>query len=206
MSASGVSSNDATKAPKLYKFVGKLFIWLIVWFMFWYFVSSVLAAPAVWLSEAILTFSLPDFVYEFSLIGSQAVLVSNFGELNGEIVSARLAGDHLAFLLNTQILTYSLPFYAALHFATNKGVKGIGLIWGLCALYLLLVIGMISICLKNLMVGLGPTFVDGFSATGSFIGVMFQFSTLMVPTLAPLLIWAWQSRNSSYLRQLMAQK
>jgi len=206
MSVSGVSSNDATNAPKLYTFVGRLFIWLIVWFMFWYFVNSVLAAPAVWLCEAILKFSVPDFVYEFSLIGSQAVLVSNFGELNGEIVSARVAGDHLAFLLNTQILTYSLPFYAALHFATNKSVKGIRFIWGLCALYLLLVIGMISICLKNLMAGLGPVFVDGFSASGSFIAVMSQFSILMIPTLAPLLIWAWQSRNSAYLRQLMKQK
>jgi len=65
---------------------------------------------------------------------------------------------------------------------------------------------MIRICLKNLMAGLGPMFVDGFSATGSFIGVMSQFSVLMIPTLAPLLIWAWQSRNSSYLRQLMTQK
>lgn len=205
MSESGVSSNDDTSAPKLHRFVGKLFIWLAVWFMLWYFVSPVLAAPAVWFCEAILTFGLPDYVYEFNLTGSEAVLVSNFGELDGELVSARLAGDHLAFLLNTQILTCSLPFYAALHFATNKSVKGIALISGLSALYLLLVIGMISICLRNLMVGLGPMFVDGFSATGSVISVMSQFSTLMVPTLAPLLIWAWQSRNSAYLRQLMAQ-
>jgi hypothetical protein len=205
MSTPAVSSDDTAKAPRLFKFVGILFTWLTVWFMFWYFVNPALAAPAVWLCEVILTLGLPNFVYEFNLTGSQAMLVSTFGELNGEIVSARLAGDHLAFLLNTQILTCSLPFYAALHFATNKSVKGIRLISGVSVLYLLLVIGMISICLKNLIVGLGPVFLDGYSVTGSFIGLMAQFSTLMVPTLAPLLIWAWQSRNSSYLRQLMAQ-
>lgn len=206
MSALGVSSDDATKAPKLYKFVGAVFIWLIVWFTGWYFVSSILAIPAVRLSEAILTFFLPDFVYEINLTGSQAVLVSNFGELDGEIVSGRLAGNQLAFLVNTQILTYSLPFYGALSYATKEGVEWMEFISGLFVLYLLIVFGMISICLKNLMVGLAPVFVDGMSVTGSFIGVISQFSTLIIPTLAPLLIWAWQSRNNPYLRQLLARK
>ena len=123
MSASGVSSNDGTQTPKLYKFVVELFIWLVVWFSVWFFLSPVLAFPAVWLSEVILQFSLPDFVYEFSQNGTQALLVSNFGEIGGEIVSARLAGDHLAFRLNTQILTCSLPFYAALSFATDEGTS-----------------------------------------------------------------------------------
>lgn len=206
MSASGDSSNDGTPAPKLYKFIIKVFIWLIVCFAVWFFLRDILAAPAVWLSDVLLKFFLPGYVYELRLTGPYALLVSNFGEVGGEIVAAGLAGDHLAFRLNTQIITYSLPFYAALSFATDEGASPFGLAKGLLTLYALIVIGIISICLKNLLVGLGPVFIDGFSATAAFIGIMSQFSTLMIPTLAPMLIWAWQSRKSTYIRRLMAQK
>jgi hypothetical protein len=200
------STNSDTQVPTLYKFVGELFVWLIVWFIVWMFVNTILIVPAVWLVEVILQYSLPEYVFEFNQTGSQALLVTHFGELDGEIVSARLAGDHLAFLLNTRTLSYSFPFYAALSFTTSDGVNRAGLVWGCLLLYLLMAVGMIGVSLKNLMMGLGPVFIDSLSTSASIIGIMFQFSTLMIPTIAPLLIWAWQSRNSSYLRQLLVKK
>ena len=206
MSPPDVSTNNDGQAPKLYRFIGELFIWLTIWFIVWIFMGFMLAVPAVWLAEDILTNVLPEFVFEFNLNGSQALLVSNFGELDGEIVSARLAGDHLAFPINTQILTYSFPFYVALSFATNDGVNFAGLVRGLLVLYMLLIVGIISICLKSLMAGLGPVFIDGFSTSAAVIAIASQFSTLMIPTLAPLLVWAWQSRKSTYLRQLLVNK
>ena len=200
------STNNDTQQPKLYKFVGELFVWLIVWFIVWMFVNTILIIPVVWFVEVILQYSLPEYVFEFNQIGSKALLVTHFGELDGEIVSARLAGDHLAFFLNTQILSYSFPLYAALSFTTPEGVNRSGFVRGFLMLYLLLAVCMISVNLKNLMMGLGPVFIDGLSASASIIGIMFQFSTLMIPTIAPLLIWGWQSRNSSYLRQLLVKK
>lgn len=206
MSAPADTTNSDTQEPKLYKFVGELFVWLIIWFIVWMFANTILIIPAVWIVEVVMQYSLPDYVFEFNKIGSKALLVTHFGELDGKIVSARLAGDHLAFFLNTQILSYSFPFYAALSFTTPEGVGKSGFVRGFLLLYLLLILGMISVNLKNLMMGLGPAFIDSLSPAASIIGIMFQFNTLMIPTLAPLLLWGWQSRNSSYLRQLLVKE
>jgi hypothetical protein len=195
-------------SPKLYKFVGLIFLWLIPCFVVWFSLSALLASPAVWISETIMTGVLPDIVHGLSLSGPQALLSTHFGELEGNIVSAQVAGYRLAYPLNTRILTYSLPFYAALHFAT---VTTDGFLtnnyWrftrGILLLYPLLIVGIISVCLKNLMLGLGPVFIDISSTSGSMIGMMYQLSTLMVPSLAPVLVWAWQSRESPLLQKLL---
>ena len=200
-------------APKLYRFVGLIFLWLIPCFFIWVSLSSFLAAPAVWASEQILTYALPDIINTFSLSGSQAMLTTHFGDLDGQIVSARAAGYRLAFPLNTRIVTYSLPFYAALHFATpssnttsGNDANMAGLCKGLLLLYPLIILGLISISLKNLMLGLGPAFIEGTSIGASLIGLGYQLSTLMVPTVAPIMIWAWQSRNSTLIQQLLIRK
>lgn len=199
-------------APKLYQFVGLVFLWLIPCFVVWVSLSSLLAAPAVWLADLILTSTLPDIVHNFTLAGPQALLATHFGELDGEIVSAQIAGYRLAYPLNTRILSYSLPFYAALHFATQttSGISGNesslgGFGKGLMLLYPLLVLGLVSICLKNLMLGLGPVFIESSSIWASIIGLLYQLNTLMVPPLAPIMIWAWQSRNSSLIQQLLVK-
>ncbi len=208
MSESEIDSAEDTEPPKLYKFVGLVFLWLVPCFVVWVSLSSMLAAPAVWLSELILTAALPDIVYDFTLAGPQALLSTHFGELDGEIVSAQVAGYRLAYPLNTRILTYSLPFYAALHFATvttdgffEKNTFRFSM--GLLLLYPLLIVGVISVSLKNLMLGLGPIFIDISSTGGSIIAMMYQLSTLMVPALAPILVWAWQSRESPMLQKLL---
>jgi hypothetical protein len=206
MSESETSTNDQTEAPKFYLFIGWTFLWLIFCFIAWLPLSPILAAPAVWLTEIILTYAMPGFVHEFALDGPTALLVTHYGELDGEIVSARLAGYRLAFPLNTRILTYSFPFYIALSFVTTGGGNLARIASGSLILYTLLVLSMISVNLKNMLVGLGPVFIDGLSISASIIGVMSQFSILMIPTLAPVLVWGWQSRNSTYLRQLMVTR
>lgn len=202
------SNSDDAEAPKLYQFVGLVFLWLIPCFVVWVSLSSLLAAPAVWISELILTSALPDIVHNFTLAGPQAMLATHFGEVDGEIVSAQVAGYRLAYPINTRILTYALPFYGALHFATQttSGISGndgslAGFGKGLLFLYPLLVLGLVSISLKNLMLGLGPVFIDSGSIWAQVIGLMYQLSTLMVPPLAPIMIWAWQSRESSLMQR-----
>lgn len=212
MSDEETSSDSDIEAPKLYQFVGLVFLWLIPCFVVWVSLSSLLAAPAVWLADLILTSALPDVVHSFTLAGPQALLATHFGELDGEIVSAQVAGYRLAYPINTRILTYALPFYAALHFATQttSGISGnegtlAGFGKGLLCLYPLLVLGMVSIGLKDLMLGLGAVFIDSGSTGASAIGLMYQLSTLMIPPLAPIMIWAWQARESSLIQQLLVK-
>ena len=206
MTAEGTAED--IDSPKLYKFVGLIFLWLVPSFAVWFSLSILLASPAVWISEGIMTAMLPDIVHGLSLRGPQAFLSTHFGELEGNIVSARVAGYRLAFPFNTRILTYSLPFYAALHFATATTDGFLtNNYWrftrGLLLLYPLLIVGIISVCLKNLMLGLGPVFINMSSTSGSMIAMMYQLSTLMVPSLAPVLVWAWQSRESPLLQKLL---
>lgn len=201
------------EAPKLYRFVGLIFLWLIPCFVIWFSSSGALAFPAVWATNLLLTSALPDIVYSFSNAGPEALLSTHWGELDGDIVSARLAGYRLAFLSDTRILSYSLPFYAALHFATETtagaGTGGNNYFKfgkGLFVLYPLLILGMVSINLKNLMLGLGGTFIESSSTEGAAIAIMYQLSTLMVPPLAPILVWAWQSKESPLLQQYLIDK
>ncbi|RLA42691.1 MAG: hypothetical protein DRR06_13850, partial [Gammaproteobacteria bacterium] len=69
----------------------------------------------------------------------------------------------------------------------------------------LLIMGLVSIGLKDLMLGLGPVFIDSSSTGASAVGLMYQLSTLMVPPLAPIMIWAWQARESSLIQQLLVK-
>lgn len=204
------TSKAEPEAPKLYQFVGLVFLWLIPCFVVWMSLSSLLTAPAVWAVDLILTSSLPKVVHDFALSGSQALLATHFGELDGEIVSAQVAGYRLAYPFNTRVLSYSLPFYAALHFATQttRGISGTdgalaGFGKGFLLLYTLMISGLICTCLKDLMLGLGPVFIEGSSIGVAIIGLTYQLNTLIVPTLAPIMIWAWQSRGNSLLQQLL---
>ena len=204
------SSTTESKKPKLYHFVGLIFLWLAPCFVVWVSLSGALAFPAVWVNNLVLTFALPDIVYNFSSTGPQALLATNFGELDGDIVSAQIAGYRLAYPINTRILSYSLPFYAALHFATETtagaGTGGNNYVKfgkGLLVLYPLLILGMISVNLKNLMLGLGGIFIESGSPAAPAIAMMYQLSTLMIPPLAPIMVWAWQSRESPLLQQFL---
>jgi hypothetical protein len=206
--------NSATESetPKLHHFVGLIFLWLIPCFVIWVSLSGTLAFPAVWVNNLVLTYALPDIVYSFSSAGPQALLATHFGELDGDIVSAQLAGYRLAFPIDTRILSYSLPFYAALHFATvttaGTGTGGNNYLKfgkGLLVLYPLLILGLISVNLKNLMLGLGGVFIDSGSTAGPVIAMVYQLSTLMIPPLAPIVIWAWQSKESPLLQQLLVK-
>jgi hypothetical protein len=206
------SSAKQSETPNLSYFVGLIFLWLIPCFVVWVSLSGTLAFPAVWVNNLLLTSALPEFVHSFTNAGPQAMLATHFGELDGNIVTAQLAGYRLGFPINTRILSYSLPFYAALHFATQTtvgtatgGNNYLKFGKGLVILYALLILGLISVNLKNLMLGLGGIFIESNSTTASVIALAYQLSTLMIPPLAPILVWAWQSKESPLLHNFLSK-
>jgi hypothetical protein len=196
---------EQEQPPKLYRFVLFVFVWLIPCFVVWVSLSSPIAAPGVLIADWVLSTMLPSYVHEFTLAGTQALLTTQYGELDGAIVAAETAGYRLAYPLNTQILSFSLPFYAALHFATpgQNSLARFG--QGMLVLYPLFIVGLVSVSLKNIMLGLGSDFIHNSTGLESSIAMMYQISTLMVPPLAPVLVWAWQSRTSSLLQQLIVK-
>lgn len=195
--------------PHIRQFLLYVFTLLIPCFVLWTVISSALAVPAIGLVHLALTHWFPDTVNALYLDGTHALLMTEFGEKDGGLVPLAGAEYRLGFQINPRILSYSLPFYTALHFATQKQEYLVSYMWGLLILYPLVVFGLLCLCLKELMINLGGTFFDQlgvFVPNANVIGILYQFNVLIVPTLAPALLWVWQSRDTPLLRMALGTR
>lgn len=191
----------------LRQFLLFVFVLLIPCFALWSFLSAALVTPVIGLANLILSNWFPDIVNVVYQQGADAMLMTRLDEINGQLVPTDVTDAGLGFKANTRIVSYSIPFYAALHFATEKKDYLANFFWGLLAIYPFILLGLISICLKDLMAGFGTIFLDqpGVPVPGpGLIGISYQLSVLIVPTLLPVAVWAWQSRDTPLLRSLLA--
>ncbi|MEH6585137.1 MAG: exosortase H-associated membrane protein [Halioglobus sp.] len=182
------------------------FALIIPCFALWTLVAGVISMPAVGLTSLTLQAWFPDVVDGLLFRGSDAVLMTHFGELNGGPVPPEQSEYQLGFRVNPSILSYSLPFYAALHFATQKDEYLGSFVVGLFVLYPLILVGLISLCLKELMVNLGSLFFEQQGVlvpNPTFIALFYQLNVLIVPTVAPIVLWAWQSRDTQLVRGIL---
>ena len=186
----------------------RLLLWIVLLlpacFIVWHALASVLAAPAVYAAGELLLLWLPRLIEGYSLQGTTMVLTTQYGETGGQLVPLAEAEFQIGFNQDTRLLSYSIPFYAALHFASSvdNAMERFGR--GLLVLWLLMVVGLIFVSLKNLMVALGEVaFTEGVLPPPAAIALLYQFSVLMVPTVAPLCLWAWGARNSPAIRKLV---
>ncbi|EAQ97913.1 exosortase H-associated membrane protein [Congregibacter litoralis] len=181
----------------LLRFALAVFALLPACFLAWYFLGNFIAAPAIVLVKPVLLGWLGDTVASVALQGTDLLVMSHYGEDGGSIMKAELAGNQLGYTINTRTLSYSIPFFAALHFSTPMRAGWEKFSWCLLALWLLLAAGLISTVLKDLMLGLGTDFMDREPVPpADIIALLYQFSTLMVPPLAPVLLWAYTAKDS----------
>ena len=192
------------KPPTVRRFFGFVVLLLPAAFIIWHALGSVVAAPVVWVAGELLQWWLPEMVSEVTLEGTRMIISAAVGELDGAILPVSEAGNQLAFQLDTRTLTYSIPFYAALHFATPMESTLERFARGLLILWLLIVIGLVCTALKDLMLTLGETFFALPTVPpASAIALTYQFSVLMVPPVAPVLLWAFEARNLGFFPQLI---
>lgn len=189
------------------QFLLYVFVLMVPCFIAWTTVGGSLATPAIGLVNQCLINWFPTVVDALYLDGSNALLMTRFGESNGEAVPLAGAEYQLGFRVNPMIVTVSVPFYTVLHFATQRATYLGSYLYGLIILYLLMIFGLLCLCLKELMVNLGGTFFeqpDVFVPNANVIGILYQFNVLIVPTLAPAIIWIWQGRNTPLLRSSLS--
>lgn len=192
------------KPPTVRRFFGFVVLLLPAAFIIWHALGSVVAAPVVWVAGELLRWWLPELVSEVTLDGTRMIIAAAVGELNGAILPAAQAGNQLGFQLDTRTLTYSIPFYAALHFATPMESTLERFARGLLILWLLIAIGLVCTALKDLMLTLGETFFALSTVPpAAAIALTYQFSVLMVPPVAPVLLWAFEARNLGLFPQLI---
>ncbi len=193
--------------PHMRQFLLYVFVLMVPCFIAWTTVGGSLATPAIGLVNQCLINWFPTVVDALYLDGSNALLMTRFGESNGEAVPLAGAEYQLGFRVNPMIVTVSVPFYTVLHFATQRATYLGSYLYGLIILYLLMIFGLLCLCLKELMVNLGGTFFeqpDVFVPNANVIGILYQFNVLIVPTLAPAIIWIWQGRNTPLLRSSLS--
>ncbi len=192
----------------LRQFLLLVFVLLIPCFALWTVASGPLAVPAIGFVNSVLTAWFPQMVDTLYVDGNRALLMTNFGEIGGKLIPLSQTEEQLGFPLNPGILSYSLPFYTALHFATQRENYLNTWVIGVLVLYPLIALGLVSVCLKTLMVGLGRVFFEQpgvWVPDPNLIGLFYQMNVLLVPTLAPVMIWLWQSRSTPLLRSLTAE-
>ncbi len=137
-----------------------VFTLLIPFFALWTIASAPIALPAIGIVGMLLTNWFPDVVNALYASGPEAILMTEFGENAGQLIPLSQAEYRLGFEINTRILSYSLPFYTALHFATEKKTYLADYLWGALILYVLFVFGLLCLCLKELMVNVGAPFFN----------------------------------------------
>ena len=189
----------------LRQFLLLVFVLLIPCFAIWTFLSAALVTPVIGLVHLALSNWFPGIVNVVYQQGSDLLLMTRLDLVDGQLVQAEVADEGLGFKINTRIVTYSIPFYAALHFATDKKNYLVNFLWGLLIIYLFILLGLICNCLKELMMGFGKTFLEqpGVFVPGpDVIGIAYQLSILIIPTLVPVLVWASQSRDTPLLQGL----
>jgi len=179
---------------------------LIVTFGLWFAAEPLISGPAKWLSRIMLTLWLPDIINGVVFEPGGLLVVTQFAENNGIFTLAQNGEEGLAIRLNTRLVSYSIPFYAALLWGSRIESPFNTFAWGLFVLWVAMGLGLSAMAAKDLMLVIGTPFLSGpWVPPAALIAVSYQFSVLLMPTLAPVLLWVFQLRGSPLWNRLEAQ-
>jgi len=170
---------------------------LPITFALWYASAQLLVAPASLVSDWILRFWLSDLVTSSGLSGTTFVVETSLGSMNGAIVPAKTAGNVITFEIDTNLVSYSLPFYTALLWASRVDRQLDKFLFGLVTIWCLMAIGVTAMIAKEMMFAIPDAFA---SAAGRpsphIVALSYQFNVLLMPTLSPVALWLYQLRGS----------
>jgi len=177
-----------------------------VTFALWYAAGAPLAAPASWLAGQLMSSALDGII-----VGSQQqetiwLIISAFGEENGKIIYPSQTGENLAIEIDTRLVSYSVAFYAALLWGSRVSEPLFKFTVGLAILWLVMALSLIGVAAKDLMLLAGSQFLERPGVpSADVIALWYQFSVLLAPTLAPVMLWLWQLRGTP-LWQLLSRQ
>jgi hypothetical protein len=192
--------------PHLRQFLLFVFALIVPTFALWTVAADAIAMPVVGLADMLLKAWFPDVVEGLVFRGGDVYLMTQFGDLDGRPVPAEQSEFQLGYLINPGVVSYSLPFYTTLHFATQQKDYLSSYISGVLLLYPLILLSLLTLCIKDMMIHLGPLFMEQpgvWLPHGNVIAIAYQLSVLIVPTVAPVAVWAWQNRESDLFQSVL---
>ncbi len=173
---------------------------LVPCYLFWYLLHPWIGNPLAWVLDVHLTAMMPGLVEQVGGDGVNVLIYSTYSEVNGELTRLQGSEYRVGFPFNSRILTYALPFYAALTLATPGPERLDTLFRGFLVLLPTIYLCALGVALQAMSAGLGDRF-ELFGGNDiirrSLVALYYQLSTLILPVLAPVLVWAWQSRDST---------
>ncbi len=180
-------------ARPLHRFMFGVLVFFPLTFFIWYLTAVFHLAPVTLAAEWVVDLLAPDSLMWLKLDGHTLVIASNFGpDQTGKIVSPPREGDLLGFHHNPLVYCYSLPLLMALVLATPGHDKWLNLVWGALLIFPAEVFSMVFSVLKVLTFDVGVAFQMQQGITplkADMIAMAYQVGALVLPMIAPLLIW-----------------
>jgi hypothetical protein len=180
------------RSGPLARFIVKVLSWLPATFAFWYFTAPVLLWPVRLLAELVARIGFADLVDALEQNGAMLTFVTTLKPGSAAAASGRLAVD-------VDMLVYSLglPLFAALVLAAREPGWPRRLVAGYAVLAPFITWGVLADFLKNVAITSGPFVASqtGFVAwERETIAFAFQFGSLILPTVAPAVVWVLTHR------------
>ena len=182
------------------RFVLRIVAWLPLTFAVWYLAAPLLVWPVALLAE-LFTRSTFDWVKSVEQMGPLITFVTSLKPAEG----ANPAGVKAVVSVESNVLLFSfgLPMLAALILAAREPYRLRMLLIGFVVLLPFQTFSVVADFLKNVAI-LAPPAVSSQTGINVFqrevIAFCYQFGTLILPTVAPAIVWVLMHR--SFLEKL----
>lgn len=184
------------RANPLARFVLRLAAWLPLTFAVWYVAAPVLVWPVALLADLVTRGAFGDLVRGVEQSGALLTFVTSLKPAQPD-----LGGGAKAVLTvesNVLLFSFGLPLLGALILAAREPHRLRNLMVGYGVLLPFQTWGVVADFLKNVAILAGPAVVaqTGFNAwQREVIAFSYQFGTLIMPTVAPAIVWVLMHRR-----------
>jgi hypothetical protein len=176
----------------LARFVLVVLVWLPLTFAIWYFAAPLLLWPAALLVELVARTGFADIVRAVERSGAMLTFTTTLKP------GQTIAGGVVSVDVNMLLYAFGLPLFAALTLAAREPKRVKWLLLGYACLLPAIAWGVLADFLKNVAITAPPQVVSqtGFSAwQREAIAFAFQFGSLILPAVAPAVVWVLTHRS-----------
>ena len=182
----------ARRLSPLARFIIVVLAWLPATFAIWYFAAPILLWPAALLSDWAMRIGFADLVRAVDQVGAGIAFTTTLKP--GESI----AGGIVTAEVNMLLYSFGLPLFAALTLAAREPHRLRTLVIGYTVLVPAIAWGVCADFLKNIAITAPAQVISqtGFVAwQREAIAFAFQFGSLILPAVAPAIVWVLTHRS-----------
>ena len=181
----------ARRLSPLARFIFTVLAWLPATFAIWYFAAPILLWPAALLADWVMRIGFADLVRAVDQVGPGIAFTTTLKP------GASVTGGIVTVEVNMLLYSFGLPLFAALTLAAREPHRVRTLVIGYAVLVPAITWGVCADFLKNVAITASAqvTSQTGFVAwQREAIAFAFQFGSLILPAVAPAIVWVLTHR------------